>query len=136
MSSLNLTTPRKTVLDLVRGSTAHPTATDIMSILSENGFRFAYATIYNSLRYLTDHGLIRELNLGNGITRYDGRMEDHHHIICQSCGQISEGATDIPVEFLQRLETETGYRILELNVQFVGLCPNCATKEKRPKSTN
>ncbi len=135
MSSLNLTTPRKTVLDLVRGSTEHPTATDIMQKLGESGYRFAYATIYNSLRYLTDHGLIRELNLGNGITRYDGRMEDHHHIICQYCKKISKGATDIPAEFLQKLEEETGYRILELNIHFVGVCPSCAAKEKKSKST-
>jgi Fur family transcriptional regulator, peroxide stress response regulator len=135
MSSLNLTTPRKTVLELVRGTTSHPTATDLMQMLGEHGYRFAYATIYNSLRYLADHGLIRELNLGNGITRYDGRMEDHHHIVCQYCSQISEGATDIPAEFLKRFEDETGYQILELNVQFVGVCPECRAKQKKSKST-
>ncbi len=131
MPSLNLTKPRKTVLEVVQGSTDHPTATDIMQKLSERGYRFAYATIYNSLRYLADHELIRELNLGNGITRYDGRMEEHHHIICQYCGKIGEGATDIPIAFLKKLEVETGYRIRELNMQFVGVCPNCLVKEKK-----
>lgn len=133
MPSLNLTKPRKTVLEILRGSTNHPTAIDIMQKLNELGYRFAYATVYNSLRYLADHELIRELNLGNGITRYDGRMEEHHHIICQYCGNVGEGSADIPLSFLETLQKETGYRISELNTQFVGICPECLSREKKER---
>ncbi|KPV55330.1 Fur family transcriptional regulator, partial [Paenibacillus sp. A3] len=90
MSRLNLTTQRKAILDLVQSCEDHPTAAEIMERLRMNGHQFAYGTVYNSLRYLTDAGLIRELKLGETASRYDGRTEDHYHIVCKKCGRVDE----------------------------------------------
>ncbi|MCL6633036.1 MAG: transcriptional repressor [Alicyclobacillus herbarius] len=130
MQSLNMTAPRRAVLEVIRQSREHPTANDIMDILARRGERYAYATIYNSLRYLADHGLIKELNIGNGITRYDGRMEEHQHVVCSRCGAIAEADVDIPAELVQQIEAETGYKVHSLNVHLTGLCPACREKEQ------
>ncbi|MCL6627553.1 MAG: transcriptional repressor, partial [Alicyclobacillus shizuokensis] len=121
MQSLNMTAPRRAVLEVIRQSREHPTANDIMDTLAKRGERYAYATIYNSLRYLADHGLIRELNIGNGITRYDGRMEEHQHVVCSRCGAIAEADVDT-AELVRQIEAETGYKVHSLNVHLTGLC--------------
>ncbi len=125
MQSLNLTGPRRAVLDVVRTSTDHPTATDIMDRLAQQGNRVAYATVYNSLKYLTEKGMIRELNIGNGVMRYDGRMEEHGHLICTRCGAIAESAADIPDTVIETIEAETGYKVHDMNLLLTGLCPSC-----------
>jgi Fur family peroxide stress response transcriptional regulator len=133
LQSLNLTAPRRAVLEVIRKSKDHPTANDIMDTLAKRGERYAYATIYNSLKYLADHGLIRELNIGNGITRYDGRMEEHQHVICTRCGAISEADVDIPADVVRQIEAETGYKVHALDVQLSGLCPACRRQEQKPQ---
>ncbi|MCL6593436.1 MAG: transcriptional repressor [Alicyclobacillus sp.] len=129
MRTLNLTEPRRAVLEVVRQANDHPTAAEIMERLAARGQRYAYATIYNSLRYLTEHGLLRELNLGNGISRYDGRLENHQHIVCVRCGAIAETLVDVPPELARRMEGETGYRVDQVSLHVTGLCPACQAKE-------
>ncbi|WP_067932341.1 Fur family transcriptional regulator [Alicyclobacillus kakegawensis] len=133
MQSLNMTAPRRAVLEVIRQSREHPTANDIMDALAQRGERYAYATIYNSLRYLADHGLIRELNIGNGITRYDGRMEEHQHVVCSRCGAIAEADVDT-AELVRQIEAETGYKVHSLNVHLTGLCPACRSAEQDAQS--
>ncbi|MDP9727955.1 Fur family transcriptional regulator [Alicyclobacillus tolerans] len=130
--TVNLTEPRRVILEVIRNATDHPTAADIMEKLAQEGNRFAYATVYNSLKYLTDHGLIQELNIGNGVTRYDGRLENHHHFICEQCGSISEIATPLPSDWLSQLESQTGFQIDKMNIHFTGLCSSCRQMYKRP----
>lgn len=125
MEKLHLTRQRQAILDIVRGSHNHPTASDVMDVLRDKGLKFAYGTVYNSLRYLTEHGMIRELNLGEGTTRYDGRMEDHHHAVCEQCGQVMEVTTRIPEDFLKAMELETGFVIRDFHMHLHGLCTNC-----------
>lgn len=64
MRNLNLTSQRQAVYDIVRNSHDHPTAAEVMNRLVEQGHNLAYGTVYNSLRYLTDKEMIRELKLG------------------------------------------------------------------------
>lgn len=125
MQTLNLTPPRKAVLQVIQVATDHPTATEIMDRLNQQGQRFAYASIYNSLRYLAEHGMIQELNLGNGVTRYDGRLEEHQHLICRRCGAVMESTAAVPLDFIAGIEKETGFRVEQSDVRFVGLCPTC-----------
>lgn len=127
MSRQNLTTPRKLVLDIVSTSHDHPTAADIIDRLKDQGKTVAYATVYNSLRYLTEQGYIRELKLEGDASRYDSRIEDHQHIVCISCGRVDEVMTKSPKDWIQSIESETGYSIMEEQFLFKGVCATCKT---------
>lgn len=125
-----LTIQRKTILEIVTMATDHPTAADVMERLKERGRQFAYATVYNSLRYLTDEGMIRELKLDGDSSRYDARTEDHQHIVCVSCGRVDEVFTDAPQEWLHHVAEETGYDIQEQQYLFKGVCAACKISTK------
>lgn len=47
------------------------------------------ATLYRTLDLLTGIGAVRRLELGDG-PRYELAGDHHHHLICESCGEISE----------------------------------------------
>ncbi|MBN3526949.1 Fur family transcriptional regulator [Paenibacillus apiarius] len=125
-----LTTPRKTIYDIVSHSSDHPTASDVMDRLKERGYSFAYATVYNSLRYLTKEGLIRELKLEGDASRYDARTDDHQHVVCVKCGRVEEVCIATPKEWLERIAEETGFAIAEEEFLFKGVCAACSDSKK------
>ncbi|MFF2481198.1 Fur family transcriptional regulator [Paenibacillus sp. NPDC058071] len=127
MSKINLTIQRKAILDVIQQSHDHPTAADVIERLRGNGITFAYGTVYNSLRYLTDAGLIRELKLGEAFSRYDGRTEDHQHIVCKQCGKVAEVLTVVPAAWVKSVEQETRFKILDAHVVLEGVCEQCAS---------
>ncbi|MDQ8734152.1 transcriptional repressor [Paenibacillus sp. LHD-38] len=129
MNKINLTIQRKEILEVVQHAPDHPTAADVIDRLRGKGFNFAYGTVYNSLRYLTDAGLIRELKLGEAVSRYDARTDEHQHIVCTVCGRVDEVLTELPGEWLQKVAMETKYRIEHAQVVIEGVCEECATKQ-------
>jgi Fur family transcriptional regulator, ferric uptake regulator len=46
-------------------------------------------TVYRTLDVLSEIGVVRRLDLGDG-PRYELAEDHHHHLICESCGDISE----------------------------------------------
>ncbi|KGE20314.1 Fur family transcriptional regulator [Paenibacillus wynnii] len=125
MKTLNLTSQRKAVYDIVCQSHDHPTAAEVMNRLVEQGHTLAYGTVYNSLRYLSDKQMIRELKLGEAASRYDARMDDHQHIMCESCGRVDEVLTHVPEDWMSSVAKETGYTISHTHVVFGGICQTC-----------
>lgn len=124
-----LTTPRRTIYEIVADSSDHPTASDIMERLKSRGCHFAYATVYNSLRYLTEEKMIRELRLEGDASRYDARVEDHQHIVCIACGKVDEVMAEAPKEWLERIASDTGYVIEDEQILFKGVCSGCREKK-------
>lgn len=131
MKTLNLTSQRKAVYDILLQSHDHPTAAEVMNRLVEQGHNLAYGTVYNSLRYLSDKQMIRELKLGEAASRYDARMDDHQHIMCEECGKVDEVLTHVPQEWIDTVAKETGYTIGHAHVVFGGICPDCKTKSMK-----
>jgi Fe2+ or Zn2+ uptake regulation protein len=39
---------------------------------------------------MVDAGLVREVTIGSAASRFESRMEPHHHFICDRCGQIKD----------------------------------------------
>lgn len=125
-----LTPQRKIIYEIVSQANDHPTAADIIEILRKQGHQLAYATVYNSLRYLTEEGMIRELKLEGDSSRYDGHVEDHQHIVCRVCGKVDEVFAKPSQEWLDAIAQETGYNIEEENIVFKGVCPKCQSNKK------
>lgn len=122
---VNWTTQRRIIFDLIVQSEDHPTANDLMEGLRQHGHQFAYGTVYNSLRYLVDIGMIQELNLGDAANRYDARTEDHIHILCDNCGQISEAAIPLPRQWIEQIAASTAYDVARSDIILHGLCAEC-----------
>lgn len=119
-----LTPQRKAILDVISESHDHPTAADIIGRLRERGYQFAYGTVYNTLKYLTENGQIQELRVGEAC-RYDARTEHHHHIQCITCGRVDEVFAEIPEDWLKSVAEETGYRVDEEHLLLKGECAEC-----------
>jgi Fur family ferric uptake transcriptional regulator len=78
-------------------------------------------TIYRTLDLLSEIGVVRRLDLGGG-PRYELAEDHHHHLICESCGAVSEFER-CPLDFrsLKGMDFEIGSHTLEI----YGRCADC-----------
>lgn len=84
-------------------------------------------TIYRSLASFESLGLLRRIDFGDGLLRYELNLNDeehHHHVICTQCGKV-DVVHHCEVSAISQIETQTGYRSIRHSLEFFGLCPQC-----------
>ena len=83
--------------------------------------------VYDALHALSAAGLVRRIEPDGSPARFEGRVSDnHHHVVCRSCGAISD--VDCADGYTPCLTAAdgTGYEIDEAEVIYWGRCPDCA----------
>jgi Fur family transcriptional regulator, ferric uptake regulator len=78
-------------------------------------------TIYRTLDLLSGIGAVRRLDLGNG-PRYELAEDHHHHLICESCGRVSE-FEECPVD--PRLLQDMDFEVSSHSLEVYGRCTDC-----------
>ena len=81
------------------------------------------------LRALTDARLVRRIHPPGSVARYESRVGDnHHHVVCRSCGAIADVACAVGDAPCLSPAEDHGYVIDEAEVIHWGLCPACSTQ--------
>jgi len=78
-------TPQRLAVLAALGAEQHQRLEEIRARCPEVGL----VTIYRTLDLLSEIGAVRRLDLGDG-PRYELAEDHHHHLICESCGEVSE----------------------------------------------
>jgi Fur family transcriptional regulator, peroxide stress response regulator len=123
--SETLTPQRETVLRVIRKSHNHLTASEIFEAARRLRPTISYATVYNSLRYLKDAGLIREIHFGNAASRYDRETGRHDHAMCTRCGKLVDFDLDLTTELMRAAARRSGFKAETVHLTLHGLCPDC-----------
>jgi len=83
------------------------------------------ATVYRTLNFLHEQGLVMAAHIGSGQMVYEISGRDHHHLICRRCGSAQEIKHELLQTLYEQFQQATGYQIDSLHVTFFGLCPQC-----------
>jgi Fur family ferric uptake transcriptional regulator len=84
--------------------------------------------VYDALHALTAAGLIRRIEPAGRPPRFEGRVGDnHHHIVCRSCGVVTDVDCAVGEVPCLTASDDHGYSIDEAEVIYWGLCPDCST---------
>ncbi len=120
-----MTKHRKLILDIVASSMEHMTAEEIYMKAKKIQPSIAVGTVYRNLGLMAEAGQIRRISMVNAPDRYDRTLLPHEHLVCQSCGELS----DIAVSDLKDyLEKQTGIRILGYDLNLKYICDKCKNK--------
>jgi Fur family transcriptional regulator, stress-responsive regulator len=104
----------------------HTTADDIESIVRDELGAVSRQAIYDSLGTLTDKGLLRRVQPAGSSARYERRVGDnHHHLVCRSCGQITDVDCAATVGACLEPADDSGYEVDEVEITYWGRCPGC-----------
>ena len=120
-----LTRQREAVLQVIRERDDHPTANDIFQAARRRLPEISYATVYNSLRYLKEAGLVHEIKFGDNASRYDRETDRHDHAICTECGRLSDFDLPEAIEVMRAAARKSKFKPESVHVTLRGLCPDC-----------
>ncbi|HET7072598.1 MAG TPA: Fur family transcriptional regulator [Mycobacterium sp.] len=130
MADLRVTRPRVAVLEAVRAN-PHADTETIFSAVRVGLPDVSRQAVYDVLNALTAVGLVRRIQPLGLVARYESRVGDnHHHVVCRSCGIIAdvdcavgEAPCLTPVDHHNALD---GFVLDEAEVIYWGLCPDCS----------
>jgi Fur family ferric uptake transcriptional regulator len=126
-ATLRVTRPRLAVLGAVHD---HPHA-DTDTLIAASRARLgevSHQAVYDVLRVLTDAGLVRRIQPSGSVARYESRVGDnHHHVVCRSCGTIADVDCAVGETPCLTADTDHGFAIDEAEVVYWGTCPACST---------
>jgi len=80
------------------------------------------ATIYKNIILMQQNNVIVEVPMNGAKSKFELKKEDHMHLICQSCGKISD--TAITPQTQQALQVEN-FQLNSSQINLYGLCHAC-----------
>lgn len=132
-ASLRVTRPRVAVLGAVSRHPHADTDSVIRAVRAELP-EVSHQTVYDSLNALTAAGLVRRIQPSGSVARYESRVADnHHHIVCRSCGVIADVDCAVGEAPCLTASDDLGFAIDEAEVIYWGLCPDCITAQNISK---
>ena len=124
---LKLTPHRELILETFLENEGHRSVEDIYHTVKAIDPRIGYTTVYRMMKLMISCGLAREIELADGITRYEHLFnhEHHDHLICMECGNSIEFYNP-QIEALQdAASAQLGFKVMDHKLQIYGVCSNC-----------
>ncbi len=125
-AELRVTRPRVAVLSAVHHH-PHADTDSILRAVRTDLPEVSHQAVYDGLRALTHSGLVRRIEPAGSPARYEARIGDnHHHLVCRSCGVIADVDCAVGHAPCLTASTDRGFTIDEAEVNYWGLCPECS----------
>jgi Fe2+ or Zn2+ uptake regulation protein len=125
MAIVRFTKQRQAVLEVVRASTEHPDASHVYDEVRRVVPSISLGTVYRSLDALVKEGHLIQIQQPGMPTRYDARLEDHAHFVCDTCGEVFDVMTELPDLTAIAASSLSQFEIKEARVEFHGTCRRC-----------
>lgn len=124
-----MTPQRRLIASILQEQERHLSAEEILVLARRHDPRLSLATVYRTLRRLTESGLVRELRLHGDRYYYEvNRDEGHQHMICLGCGRVIEFTCSHCPEVHGALANRYSFQIVGARVRLVGYCADCQTR--------
>lgn len=133
---LKFTRERHTLLHEVLSNAEHFEADQILVNLRQSGKRVAKATIYRTLPLLAACGILRQVQFGDKLTRYEHTLgqSPHDHMVCRRCRKVIEFDSEEVLRLRNAIAERHRFQAMSHRLQITGLCVDCA--ETCAKSQN
>ncbi|MDA1192781.1 MAG: transcriptional repressor, partial [Candidatus Poribacteria bacterium] len=103
---------------------------DILETLVSDGRRAAPATVYRSLEFLMEQGLIHRINSLNAFIGCNHPQSSHSGLffICESCRAATELEDGSIRASIGALAERVDFTVTRSAVEVLGTCPACRTE--------
>jgi Fe2+ or Zn2+ uptake regulation protein len=113
---------RREVLDLLASERCATTALQMDTRIAAGR-----ASIYRTLEHLERLHLVQRIDIGGDAAGYErvDLAEHHHHLVCESCGQLAPFADPALERAIEAVSGATDFEVATHEVVLRGLCPIC-----------
>jgi len=127
-NSLKFTIQREVILETLYNSDEHLTPESLHNLIQVKfpDLKTGIATVYRTLALLEESNMVTSLSFGAQGKKYElGAKEHHDHMICTTCGDITE-FVDEEIENRQHsIADALGFKMSDHSMQIYGICKNC-----------
>jgi Fur family ferric uptake transcriptional regulator len=126
MNTLKKTRGREAILHVLETEQSPVDVSHIQTHLSEKAVSIDPATVYRILDTFYKNGIVHRFEFHEGKFRYElSSKEDHHHLICESCGTI-EDISDCDIPRLEKdIQKKQRFLVKHHSLEFFGVCRSC-----------
>ena len=120
---LKITPQRVAVLHALYTLNNHPTAQHIIDFVHKKYANVSTGTIYKTLDTLVERGGIAKVRTADEAARYDGRIDNHHHLYIEGSNRIEDYVNENLDSMLAVFFKENripGYEISSIKVHING----------------
>jgi Fur family ferric uptake transcriptional regulator len=123
---LKSTAQRDDIAKVFFAANRHISVEELYNDVKRINPHIGYATVYRTMKLLTECGLALERHFRDGEARYESSEGHHHdHLICEGCGKIVE-FEEARIEKLQAEVAERlGFELSGHKMELYGRCANC-----------
>ena len=114
---------RLRILEILAGTTSHPSVDDIYQELLNEIPTLSRTTVYNTLNLMVEKKIVLALSMSDAGMRYDFNTAPHTHFFCNSCSRVIDVDTELPASLLQ--ESVDGHQIDDTHIYLNGTCKFC-----------
>lgn len=116
------TPQRYAVYRYICGNLLHPDVNTVWSHVSQEIPSITRESVFRILNEFVEFGVIGRVTKVSE-TRFDGRAENHGHMICEKCGAVID--FDLP-DSLKDFSASESFLTKHIELQISGLCEKCA----------
>jgi Fur family ferric uptake transcriptional regulator len=129
---LKQTRQRDLIVDTFFSASGHLSIDELLARVSTRDANIGAATVYRTMKILSEAGLASARHFDDGQTRYEAALDRHHHdhLICTDCHTIVEFENERIEELQEAVAAEHGFTVTRHKMELYGLCAACRTKSR------
>jgi Fur family ferric uptake transcriptional regulator len=133
--NLRMTYQRKTILDVFLKTKTHVSPEDLYNLVKKRDSSIGQATVYRTLKLLSEAGLASEVDFGDGVMRYEHKygQRHHDHLVCEVCGKKVEVFDPLIEELQEKLAKKHGFILTNHKMYLYGICNKCKRLQKKTR---
>ena len=120
---------RRAVVELLGRQNCCMSAQEIHDRLRRARRPVGIASVYRALETLAELRLVKRVDAGDGVARFEPAPADgdhHHHLVCRDCGKVEAFSDDRLERAIDKVAGGLGYSVDEHEVVLTGACADCA----------
>ncbi|HAO93509.1 MAG: transcriptional repressor [Deltaproteobacteria bacterium GWC2_56_8] len=124
---LKSTAQRDYIADVFFKTNTHISLEELLKKVKRKTPNIGYATVYRTMKLLTECGLAISRQFGDGQTRYENLPENghHDHIICIKCSKIAEFQNQKIEQLQAEAAKKLGFTVVNHKLELYGYCSEC-----------
>ncbi len=125
---LRMTRQRRVIAEVMSTIAGHVNIDQLYHQVRARDSNIGYATIYRTLKLLTDAGLATSAHFGDGAQRFESTVKGghHDHLVCTNCGRIIEFHNEEIEKLQEEVCSSHSFQMIHHKMEIYGLCTNCA----------
>ncbi len=130
---LKSTSQRDAIVEVFLDGTGHVSVEELYGRVRERHPGIGYATVYRTMKLLTECGIADERHFRNAEARYEVAEKDHHdHLICERCGKIVEFEEERIEALQEQTARRLGFELRGHKMELYGICRSCRAEASTP----